>query len=83
MNRLNAVTASLITSLLAAPLCGTAAYKPARENPKRRPLRNDFARRIRAITELPDDPALPALVAIRTACLIDAMPAQEIGGRPV
>src|SRR2546422_982723 len=30
---------------------------------------------LRATTELPDDPALPALVAIRAGCLADALTA--------
>ncbi len=39
--------------------------------------------RASAVTELPNDPALPALVAIRTVGLAAALPALDLEGCPV
>lgn len=84
MKRLKPITvASLITGLLGVPLPDLADDKADKRTPKPHLLTKALRGAIRAATELPDDPALPGLVAIREACLVTTNVFPNPGGSPV
>src|SRR6266516_1622110 len=74
---------TLIAGLLGAPLSNLADEEMEKKIPKPHPLKNGLQSRKRASSELPDDPALPALAAIRAACLVGAVPSAVHGDPPV
>jgi aminoglycoside phosphotransferase (APT) family kinase protein len=75
--------ASLLTSLLGAPLPELADDEGDKKAQKRAPLKKVMLKRMKAASELPEDLALPGLVAIRAACQAGAFPSQGTGGHPV
>ena len=82
MQSLKLITAtSLLTGLLAAPLARTAIKARSETPPPLCQPQKIPWRRGRDIQELPDDAALPGLVAIREAYLAGAIPL--LGNRPI
>src|ERR1041385_3725492 len=75
--------ASLLTSLRGAPLPELADDEGDKKAQKRAPLKKVMLKRMKAASELPEDLALPGLVAIRAACQAGAFPSQGTGGHPV
>jgi hypothetical protein len=74
---------SLIAGLLSHLWPALPAVEAIKGTPKPFPLKKAPPGRFRAITDLPDDPELPALVALRDACRTDAPPVADIGGRTI
>src|ERR1043166_651053 len=71
MKRLSSITvASVICGLFGAPTEARAKEKE-RKTSKHHGLKKEVLWPMRTIGELPEDPALPALVAIRAACLAE------------
>jgi hypothetical protein len=68
---------ALMPGLFHALLPDVAAEEINRGTSEALPGTNDSLARFRAATELPDDPKLPGLVAIREACFADAPPASD------
>ena len=84
MKRLKPITvASVITGLLGVPLPDLADDKAEKRTPKAHALTKALSGAMRAVTELPEDPALPGLVAIREACLVSANVLPDPDGSPV
>src|ERR1051325_391121 len=75
--------ASLLTGLLVAPLPEQADDEVEKKSQKRSPLKRIVLKRMRAATALPDDPAIPALVALRAACQAGPLSALDLGRGPV
>ena len=82
MQSLKVITAtSILTGLLAAPLARTMIEATSETPPPLCQPQKVPWRRRRDIQELPDDAALPGLVAIREAYLAGAIPL--LGNRPI
>ncbi len=73
---------ALITSLLGAPLSDLATDEAEKKTLKPCSQKKAPDWRIKAASELPDDPSLPGLVVLRAASLAGAVQAMEHGARP-
>jgi aminoglycoside phosphotransferase (APT) family kinase protein len=74
---------SLIPGLVSVLLPDLAADEPIPRTPGPSSAERAPLARFRAVTDLPDDPKLPALVALRDACRTDAPPEADLDGRTI